>query len=373
MNHQLCIASPNLAAYSETFIKDQIAQLQPGALIYHGNYPVMSREGDWQLPFPLNIHPVRGVCKRLAPALFHKVYTDSLAKFLERRNIRILLANYGPVGVSVADACKKAGVKLVVHFHGFDAYDYKTIDKFGKAYRHLFRYADKLVAVSTEMKAQLVELGADRDKIAFVSCGVNLERFTSTDPSANPPVLINVGRFTPKKGPDLLIKAFKIVHDAIPEARLEMVGGGELFKDALALAAELGLTEFITFAGVQPPEEIIKRLHHSRIYVQHSLRPPSGDSEGTPVSVLEASACALPVVSTRHAGIKDAVAEQVSGLLVDEGDYKGMAGAIITLLKDPALCKKMGKAARERMSDNYSFTDQAAKLALLLGLESKNI
>lgn len=367
MNNQLCVASPNLAAYSETFIKDQIAQLQPGALIYHGNYPVISRDGDWRLPFPLNIHLVKGVCKRLAPTFFHKVYSNSLAKFLKKRNITTLLANYGPVGVSVADACLKANVKLVVHYHGFDAYEYKTIEKFGKAYQHMFRYADKLVAVSTEMKDKLVSLGADRDKIAFISCGINLQRFTSTDPTANPPVLINIGRFTPKKGPDLLIKAFKIVHDAIPEARLEMVGEGELFGYAQALATELGLKDAITFTGILPTEEIIKRLHHSRIYVQHSLRPPSGDSEGTPVSVLEACACALPVVSTRHAGIKDAVLEQVSGLLVDEGDYQGMAHAIITLLEDPVLCKKMGKAGRERMSTNYSFSDQAAKLALLLG------
>lgn len=367
MNHQLCIASPNLGAYSETFIKDQIAQLQPGALIYHGNYPVKSREGDWKLPFPLNFHVVRGVCKKLAPTFFHRVYSNSLAKFLKKRKITTLLANYGPLGVSVTDACVKANVKLVVHYHGYDAYEYTTIAKFREAYRHMFKHAHKVVAVSTEMKEQITELGADPEKIAFIPYGINLQRFTITDPSLNPPVLINIGRFTPKKAPDLLIKAFKIVHDAVPEARLEMIGGGELFESAHALTTELGLTDAITFPGVQSSEEIIRRLHYSRIYVQHSLRPPSGDSEGTPVSILEACACALPVVSTRHAGIKDAVLEQVSGLLVDEGDYQGMATAIITLLKDPVLCKQMGKAAQERISSNYNFPVQAAKLSALLG------
>ncbi|WP_142688577.1 glycosyltransferase [Chitinophaga polysaccharea] len=368
MNQQLCIASPNLGAYSETFIKDQITQLQPGTLIYHGNYPVKSRDGDWQLPFPLNIHLLKGVCRKLAPDFFHKIFSSSLAKFLKKRGVTTLLANYGPLGVAVTDACLIANVKLVVHYHGYDAYEYATIEKYGEAYRHMFRHAYKLVAVSTEMKDQLIGLGADPGKIAFIPYGINLHRFTVTDPASNPPVLMNIGRFTPKKAPDLLIKAFKIVHETIPEARLEMIGGGELFESTRALAAELGLTEEITFHGVQTSEEIIRRLHYSRMYVQHSLRPISGDSEGTPVSILEACACGLPVVSTRHAGIKDAVLEQVSGLLVNEGDYKGMADAIITLLKDPELCRQMGKAAQKRISDNYNFSIQAAKLAALLDL-----
>jgi len=366
MNQQLCIASPNLGAYSETFIKDQIDQLQPGTLIYHGNYPVKSREGDWQLPFPLNIHLVKGAYRKLAPLFFHKLFSNSLAKFLKKRGVTTLLANYGPLGVAVTDACVKADVKLVVHYHGYDAYEYTTIARFGAAYQHMFKHAHKIVAVSTEMKEQLIELGADPAKIAFIPYGINLQRFTVTDPVSNPPVLMNIGRFTPKKAPDLLIKAFKIVHDAVPEVRLEMIGGGELFESTRALVKTLGLTDVITFPGVQSSEEIIRRLHYSRMYVQHSLRPASGDSEGTPVSILEACACGLPVVSTRHAGIKDAVLEQVSGLLVDEGDYHGMAEAIITLLKDPALCRQMGQAAQERIFNNYNFPVQAAKLAALL-------
>ncbi|SEW52403.1 glycosyltransferase [Chitinophaga arvensicola] len=366
MNDQLCIASPNLAAYSETFIKDQIAQLQPGTLIYEGNYPIHSKEEDWQLPFPFNIHVVRGITKKLAPGLFHRIYSRSLADYLKRRKVTTLLANYGPVGVSVADACVMANVKLVVHFHGFDAYEYNTLAKFREAYRHMFTCAHRIVAVSTEMKEELIKLGAAENKIAFIPYGINLERFTTTDPSVNGPLLINIGRFTPKKAPDLLIRAFKIVHDALPDARLKMIGGGELLEDSKALATSLGLSDVITFAGVQSSEEIIRALHQSRIYVQHSLRPPSGDSEGTPVSILEACACGLPVVSTRHAGIRDAVLEQVSGLLVDEGDVEGMAKDIITLLKDPALCKQMGAAARARISENYHFPVQAAKLAALL-------
>ncbi|HVI43887.1 MAG TPA: glycosyltransferase family 4 protein [Chitinophaga sp.] len=366
MTKQLCIASPNLVAYSETFIKDQVTYLEPEILIYQGNYPVASREEDWQLSFPFNFHIARGVSKRLAPGIFHNAYTNSLAAYLKRRNINTLLANYGTVGSSVADACAKAGVKLVVHYHGFDAYEYATLDKYKAAYQHMFRLAHTVVAVSTEMRQQLISLGAPEEKVKFIPYGINLQRFTVTDPSRNGPVLVNVGRFTPKKAPDLLIRAFKIAHDAIPEAELRMIGAGEMHESCKQLAAELGLSDAIKFLGIQSREEIVAHLHSARMYVQHSLRPASGDSEGTPLSILEASACGLPVVSTRHAGIKDAIKEEESGLLVDEGDYEEMGKAMITLLKDPARCKQMGEAGFRHISAHYNFQQQAAELKTVL-------
>ncbi|SEB09587.1 Glycosyltransferase involved in cell wall bisynthesis [Chitinophaga terrae (ex Kim and Jung 2007)] len=362
MKNRLCIASPNLAAYSETFIRDQINYLQPDFLIYHGNYPVKSKAGDWKLSFPFNVTLIRGIVRRIFPRLFHISYTNSLAAYLVKHKVGILLANYGPVGVSVVDACQKAGVRLIVHFHGFDAYAFGTIAKYQHAYKNMFSVAERIVAVSTEMREELIKLGAAPGKVVFIPYGINQEKFTSTDPAANGPLLVNIGRFTPKKAPDLLIKAFRIVKDAVPDARLVMVGEGELFEEAKTLAASLHLSDDITFTGVQTSEQIVTLLHQARIYVQHSLRPASGDSEGTPVSILEACACGLPVVSTRHAGIKDAVINGQTGWLVAEGDYKGMAEKIIELLKDPATCRRMGEASRKWMAEAYDFKSQMKKL-----------
>lgn len=362
MKSRLCLVSPNLGAYSETFIRDQENYLQPDLFLYYGNYPVKSKTGDWKLPFPFNIHAVSGVVKRVLPKLFHQVYTNALAAYLRKKQIEVMLVNYGPAGVSMVDACKKAGVRLLVHFHGFDVYTYDIVARYKTAYQHMFRSA-KMIAVSREMREELIRMGAEPDKVAFISCGVNMEKFTATNPAANGPVLVNIGRFAPKKAPDLLIRAFRIVKDAVPDAKLVMIGEGEMFEAAKALAASLGLEGDINFTGVLPPEKILEQLHRARMYVQHSLRAPSGDSEGTPVSVLEASACALPVVSTRHAGIKDAVVDGKTGLLVDEGDYKAMAEKIIELLKDPAACQRMGEAARQWMATSYEFKGQMNKLS----------
>jgi glycosyltransferase involved in cell wall biosynthesis len=96
--------------------------------------------------------------------------------------------------------------------------------------------------------------------------------------------------------------------------------------------------------------------------VQHSVTANDGDSEGTPNAVLEAGASGLPVVSTRHAGIKEAVIEMKTGLLVDEGDIDGMAQHMIRLAKDSALAASLGKTAREWISAEYSMDKSIGKL-----------
>jgi glycosyltransferase involved in cell wall biosynthesis len=95
-------------------------------------------------------------------------------------------------------------------------------------------------------------------------------------------------------------------------------------------------------------------LEQSMVFVQHSRIAESGDSEGTPVAILEASAAGLPVVSTLHAGIPMVILQGKSGLLVKENDVNTMADSIVTLLNDIELCKEMGAKGKEYIQQNYS-------------------
>ena len=99
--------------------------------------------------------------------------------------------------------------------------------------------------------------------------------------------------------------------------------------------------------------EIVKLFQQSRVFLQHSMLAPSGDSEGTPVAILDASASGLPIISTRHAGIKEAVLHGKTGFLVEEGDWKSMGDYMTQLVQDPILCGQMGRNAREHMEENY--------------------
>jgi colanic acid/amylovoran biosynthesis glycosyltransferase len=125
----------------------------------------------------------------------------------------------------------------------------------------------------------------------------------------------------------------------------------------------LGVFEQINFAGPCKPEQIAATHHQVRAFVQHSVRAADGDSEGTPVAILEAMKSGLPVVATRHAGIKDTVLEEETGFLVDEGDWEGMAEAMLKLAKDAPLAAKMGNRGNARVEAHYTMEQHIERLA----------
>ena len=115
-----------------------------------------------------------------------------------------------------------------------------------------------------------------------------------------------------------------------------------------------------------PHAEIIDFMNRATIFVQHSVQSGDGDMEGTPNSILEAGACGLPVVSTLHGGIKDAVVEGETGYLVAEHDIEGMARQMLRLAQDSDLAAEMGRKARLRIEQDYNIHTQADKLFHLL-------
>ena len=107
-------------------------------------------------------------------------------------------------------------------------------------------------------------------------------------------------------------------------------------------------------------------MHHARAFVQHSVTAADGDSEGTPVAILEAGAAGLPVVSTRHAGIPEVVVEGKTGLLVDEGRTDEMAQHMLTLANDPGLADELGRNAALHVRRHYTMTRSINRLAHVL-------
>jgi len=358
---RLCILKPNHKAYSETFIDRQIRLLQPVKVLYEGWYPTLEEDsGRSFLPFPFYIRFFRGTFRNLAPALYHTWYTRQLEKYFRKNKIEGVLANYGPMGVSVMEACRAAGIPLVVHFHGFDAHHYDTLLKFRAAYSRLFTAASALIAVSGDMKASLLELGADESKVWLNPYAVDAGLFRQGNPAETGPVFVFVGRFTAKKNPLLLLRSFQRVLQEAADARLILIGDGGLLEPARALAKELHISERVAFQGKKSPAEVAEALQHARAYVQHSLTAEDGDMEGTPNTILEASSSGLPVISTAHAGIKEAVIHGETGFLVAEGDWEEMASYMIRLAQDPLLARQMGEAGRRHMLANYSTERQTA-------------
>ena len=359
----LCVISPQENAYSQTFVRAHKDYL-PAKIksLYAKDYENFSDEsGPLVRPEPAS-RLGRALLRRsfkLDPQFFQQ---RALARFLEQNKVDAILAEFGPTATLVMDACAKMNVPLIAHFHGFDAYRQRTLETYGRRYPELFEIAGAIVAVSRDMQAQLIKLGAPADKVHYNSCGVEPSVFKGADPLHSPPTFVAVGRFVNKKAPHLTLLAFKAVLEKYPDARLVMIGDGPLWEACRQMTVSLGLSGAVELQGVRSQAEVAAAMQQARAFVQHSITTHDGDSEGTPVAVLEAGASGLAVISTKHAGIKDAVINDKTGFLVAEGDINAMAEYMTRLAKDPQLAADLGKAGREWVSSEYSMEKSINRL-----------
>jgi colanic acid/amylovoran biosynthesis glycosyltransferase len=363
---KLCILSSNKFSYSETFIRNHVNNLVPDCYLNNGWYPITTKEGKSIFSGIASINIIRIGIKNIFPVWYKRLYNNALANYLKENNITTVLAEYGIIGYNIIEACKKANCIMVVHFHGFDAFEKNTLSIYREKYKELFVAAHKIVAVSIDMQKQLIKLGASKEKVAVISYGVDLKLFLRKNELPLNPIIVAVGRFTEKKSPQNTIQAFKKVLEKRKDAQLIMIGDGELFEQSKKLANDLNIVNSIDFKGVLPPNEIALELQKAKIFVQHSVVAPSGDSEGFPNSILEAAATGLPVVSTYHAGIPEIILSGKTGFLVKEHDIEGMANYILNLLDDDQLAITMGQAATKHIQENYSLEKQIASLHTVL-------
>jgi colanic acid/amylovoran biosynthesis glycosyltransferase len=349
-DRSLCVVTPYLPSATETFIRGHIEDLPARVVLVHGWRPSI---GDQ----PILSGPRLAVYKVWRTLTRTGLDSETTAAYLQafrRHHVEAVLAEYGEMGVLAGEACRLAAVPLIVHFHGYDASVHSVLEEHAKTYPLMFKRAAAVIAVSRSMQKRLIGLGAPPDKVHYNPCGVDCEEFSGADPANAPPTFIAIGRFTEKKAPQITLSAFAQVYQLRPEARLRMIGDGPLLDDCRKLAKQLGVADAVTFMGAQAPDVVREELRSSRGFVQHSVESSTGDCEGTPVSILEAGATGLPSVSTRHAGIPDAVIEGETGFLVDERDVDGMTRHILRLVEEPALAKRMGLAARHQIQKNFS-------------------
>ncbi len=342
----LAILSPNENVYSETFI--QAHKKLPFIIkYYYGGFLPARLEGKGEI---FNGSLWKKVKRRFTNlTLVEQSFSDSLAT----NKPDCILAEYGPTAAASLKVIKQLNIPLVVHFHGYDATANWAITQYRKKYVDVFGYANAVIAVSKKMKQDLVNLGCPGEKIFLNYYGPN-DLFFNVTSSLNSLNFVSIGRFVDKKAPYLTIAAFKNVVEKFSSAELTMIGEGSLLNTCKNLARLWNLEKNIVFRGAQSTPEILESFKSCRAFVQHSITADDGDSEGTPVAILEAMAAGIPVISTVHAGIPDVVINGETGLLVKEKDVKGMADNMIRMAEDIGLAKKLGEAGRKRVRENFT-------------------
>lgn len=191
--------------------------------------------------------------------------------------------------------------------------------------------------------------GADPELIRTVYNGVDPAAFPPAGPEPQALTLSWAGRVDPIKDLETLVRAFALIRDRLPEVRLRLFGGtprgGEPYrKRCVALAAELGHADAVTFEG---------RVEDIRdAYAAGNVVMLSSISEGFPFTLIEAMSCGRATVSTDVGGVREAVGD--TGLVVPPRDPAAMAAATLELLGDSGRRRAMGEAARLRVINQFT-------------------
>jgi colanic acid/amylovoran biosynthesis glycosyltransferase len=365
---RLVIAAPKSSAYSETFIHAHIEHIPFEVLPLYGIRPYFFNHHGERIVFRQSL-PSRLVRKMRhfrSPLDPDELLDLGLCQWFRQQSVAAVLAEYGTMATTIMRACELADIPLYVHFHGFDASIHSVLEEHKSSYAKLFSQAEAVIAVSKAMVVKLLQLGAPENRMHLIPYGIDPNLFYGADPRQSKPHFVAVGRFVEKKAPYLTVLAFAKVAQQHPEAHLTMVGDGPLLAPTRRLAQALHIDHQVTFSGVQPPDVVRDLMRQARALLQHSLVASDGDSEGTPLAVIEAQMCGLPVVATRHAGIPDVVLHGETGFLCEETDVDAMAGDILTMTEDPERAGAMGRAGRQRTLHLYSLDQQISKLANVL-------
>lgn len=353
MSIPIVITSINQKAVSETFIQAHRKYLNGNIhYVYNGHIPTMvngkSLAGLVGYYFKL---------QKILPQFFYQKFINPtfnknvFAAYLKKNKIRLVLAEYGTAGAEVAPICKSLNIPLIVHFHGYDASIYSEIKKYERRYRAMFEYSKYIISVSNCMTNRLKEMGCPAEKIAYNPYGP-ADTFFDLQADISNGYFLAVGRFVEKKAPMLTILAFARLQKMRPAAKMVMIGNGPLLGACRWLAESLQCE--IDFKTDLPHEEVISFFSEAAFFVQHSVVAYDGDREGTPVGILEACAAGLCVLSTRHEGIADVIADGETGFLVDEGDVEGMFNYMQAAFDSRELAAAIGQKARERVRQHFT-------------------
>ncbi|MCC6790803.1 MAG: glycosyltransferase family 4 protein [Thermomicrobiales bacterium] len=256
-----------------------------------------------------------------------------------------------PDGYAAAKWGQRRSIPVICTAHGNDVNIDPHFNRLTRMQtRWTIRSVDAMIAVSSALSERMCQLATPK-QVKIIPNGVNLDVFTPIDRNharrqlglpEEIPIILFVGSLLPVKGVQHLIGAFHRVRERVPDAMLVLVGEGSLRSELEATAERLGVDQAVRFAGRQARELIPTWMAAADL-----LTLPS-ENEGMPLVVLEAMASGLPVVASDVGGIGEAMGFPRPGILTPPGDEAILASAIVELLLDPVLRRRMGMHGRNR-------------------------
>lgn len=307
-------------------------------------------------------------------------FRDAFYRFVRREPAAydLVHANFWMSGWVACEAKRDLGLPFAQTFHALgeikkreqgDA-DTSPPERQATELRILEEADVVLATCPAEVEDLTILYGAQHSQLALVPCGVDVEKFRAVDRRearkelslAEKPTVVYVGRLVPRKGVDTLIEAFALLPGEL-DAQLVVVGGepgvyeSPEIKRLSALASKLGVEERVVFTGSRPQRDLYRYYGAADVSVTVPHYEPFG------MTPLEAMACGTPVIGSRVGGIKTSVADGKTGFLVPPKNAETLANRLLRLLSDENLRTRMGRAARRRIEEHYTWERIAALAA----------
>ena len=293
----------------------------------------------WLVPInPIPPRPFRWMARvrYLRTVATQVVYWPLLIKELRKADVvHVFSASYFSFLLAPLPAvliAKLLGKPVVMNYRSGEAPDHLQRSRIA---RTTLRRVEQNAVPSRFLQEVFAGFGIRADIIPNI---VDVERFRFRRRERLRPWILSTRNFETLYNLPCTLRAFRLVQDRFPEARLTLVGAGSQDEALRRLARELHL-ENVTFAGRVPPDDIWRYYAEADLYLQ------TPDIDNMPASVLEAFASGCPVVATNAGGVPAILTNDVHGLLVPCDDHQAAAAAIVRLLEDPTLARRLADTA----------------------------
>jgi len=318
-------------------------------------------------------HVIRPPYFKIPRQIFVGLTQRNLSNCIEKHGgyhtIKLIHAHFGQNGVAAIKLKKKLDVPLITSFYGCDLGETKDI--FKPYYAELIKNGDLFLALSNDMKNDLLTLGFPEEKILIHHLGIDLEKF-SIDKEVSEDVFIfsTVCRLAKSKGVQFVIEAFRDFLKASVNSQnnfqLRIIGGGSYENKLKNLVQRYNLQSKVHFINnlIMPNsrEIVLNEMKMCNIFILASYSSNNGSKEGTPVVLMEAQACGKPCISTHHAGIPEVVKDKVSGFIVKEASVNEIEKYMHIFVNNPDICSKFSISARKHMEKEFNHRQQMGKL-----------
>jgi colanic acid/amylovoran biosynthesis glycosyltransferase len=289
--------------------------------------------------------------------LFYKAARDN--------NIDLLHVHLGYDGYRMLPLKRKLRLPMVTGFFGIDASKYLQWPQWRQRYQRLFDEGECFLALGPRMREALIDAGCPTHKLQLFHAAIVVEEFPFRTRvlNARESVTILMGAtFREKKGVTYALDALALVKKRCLPFKFVLAGDGALRQQIEQQISDLDLRQNVELLGFVDPLAFRSLMEQAHIVILPSVTARDGDSECTPLVLIEALAMGIPVVSTEHADIPEIVKDGVNGFLVPEKDANALAERLIHLIEHPESWEVMDRAGREPVMEHFNAAKQFNKL-----------